>query len=83
MANLSRQAREHEKQTILFTAYKAMGMGRSLQKLHELVVAAGGRIGSTTIDRYSVKYQWQKRLLEAAAKDQERLERDFGDSRTR
>ena len=78
MTNLSRQAREFEKQTILFTAYKAMGQMRSLDKLRELVVAAGGRISPNTLDKYSVKYQWQKRLLEAAAKDQERLERDFG-----
>jgi len=81
MSTMSRQAREEGKQAILFAAYLAMGPMRSLAKLRELVVAAGGRIALNTLDKYSVKYQWQRRVLEQQSIEQERIEKDYGRQR--
>lgn len=81
MSVMSRQAREASRQAILFTAYQAMGSMRSLAKLRELVVASGGRIAIHTLERYSVKYQWQQRVLEAQSVEQERIEKDYGRQR--
>lgn len=78
MSTMSRQAREQGRQAILFTAYLAMGPMRSLDKLRELVVASGGRIAINTLDKYSVKYQWQRRVLEQQSAEQERIEKDYG-----
>lgn len=81
MSTMSRRAREEGKQAILFAAYLAMGPMRSLAKLRELVVAAGGRIALNTLDKYSVKYQWQRRVLEQQSVEQERIEKDYGRQR--
>ena len=81
MSTMSRQAREQGRHAILFTAYLAMVPYRSLEKLRELVVASGGRIAVNTLDKYSVKYQWQRRVLEAQSAEQERIEKDYGRQR--
>ena len=75
---LSREAKMKEKADALFLIYQLMGADRSLKKLAELCGTVGVKISEQTIERYSTKYDWQIRLLEAERKLAEKRERDAG-----
>lgn len=61
---LARIQREKEKADILFLIYEQMGPERSLNKLTEIVHTVGIKVSGKTLGRYSVKYEWQRQLLE-------------------
>lgn len=73
---LSRVQRTEEKANYLFLIYKQMGADRSLKKLGEYAGAVGVKISANTLERYSSKFEWQKKLIEQQAADQERNEKD-------
>jgi len=65
-----------EKADIWFIIYQQMGVDRTLTKLFEIAYAAGVNISLKTFERYSVKYEWQRKLLEQATTQRERLEQE-------
>ncbi len=69
---------EHQKSRAdaYFIVYYDMGPERSLKKLCEYVAELGLRKAMNTLKRYSIKYDWQQRLIE---EDTRRQERDQGD----
>ena len=81
MSVLSKKAREQERQGMIFAAYLAMGPTRSLDRLHEMCTAIGARVARSTLAKYSSKYEWQRRVLEAQSAEQERIEKDYGRQR--
>ncbi len=66
-----------EKGDVYFAAYYAMGVERSLSRLHEYITGLGGRIGSSTIFNYSSEFDWQARIVEMDAKVQAGRETDI------
>jgi len=72
----SLEARQREKSDCLFLVYQWMGPERSLIKLLEYATSMGLKISENTIKRYSVKFGWQRRLLENQSKESERLEQE-------
>jgi len=71
-----RQERERVKSQALFLAYKNMGPDRTLEKLHEMCLYIGLKLAVNTIKRYSVKYGWQRQILELQSKEAEERESD-------
>lgn len=76
---LSREERESMRAEICYQFYKSMGVSRTLTSLHEHVRLMGVRRSLKTIERWSVKYEWQRRLLEENAEEKRRLERSTAD----
>jgi len=68
--------REREKADGLFLAYRNMGTGRTIVALTGLCNQIGFKIAKSTIARYSIKYEWQRKLLELESFDAERREKD-------
>lgn len=56
-----------EKQNFLFLVYEAMGPTRTLRRLQEVCGKVGVKLGLKSIENYSRKYHWQRRLLERSA----------------
>ncbi len=73
---LSRQQREKERAAAFFGFYKLMGPDRSLTKLLSQCTTIGLKTSENSLKRYSAKYQWQRRLMEEQAADQEKAEQD-------
>lgn len=73
---LSRQVRKKEKAAALFVAYQQMGTERSLSKLYELCFAIGVKVSEKTLQKYSVDFEWQRRLLEFQSKEAEMREKE-------
>ena len=76
-AGYSRSQREKEKADILFILYLQMGAERSLRRLGNNVRMMGSKISDKTLMRYSMKYEWQRRVLEATAKQKEQVEKSI------
>ncbi|MFC1979345.1 hypothetical protein ACFLVS_00475 [Chloroflexota bacterium] len=76
-AGYSRSQREQERADMLFMVYKFMGPGRSLMKLLESCTMMGLKISEKTLKRYSVKYEWQRRILQENAKEKETTEKSI------
>ena len=73
---LSRKQKTEEKANYLFLFYKMMGPDRSLKKLAEYGIAAGLKISEKTLLRYSGQYEWQRKLIEQQAADNEKNEQE-------
>jgi len=61
----------------LFIVYFDMGPERSLEKLHDHLTELGLKRSLTTLKNYSIKYDWQERLIE---EDTRRAEREQADA---
>jgi len=72
-----RESRERERSDGLFLVYWQMGPSRSLVRLQELCASVGLKRSLNTFKNWSVKYEWQRRILEKNAEDKTRRERDF------
>ena len=73
----AKQARCQEKADILFVMYQQMGADRSLEKLAGICSKVGLRGASVhTLQRYSIMFDWQRRLLELTVKLREEREQD-------
>ena len=70
-----RQQRQKEKAEYLFLIYRFMGAERSLTKLLELCGMVGVKISLKTLELYSAKFDWQRRLLELNAEEIQRKEK--------
>ena len=73
-----REDREKERTDGLFLVYWQMGPSRSLAGLAELCTAVGLKRSIQTFKRWSSKYDWQRRVLEANAREKTKREQDFG-----
>ena len=73
---LSRDQRMAEKADALFLVYRTMGPSRSLAALHQLATTTGLRIAESTLKRYSIKFEWQRRLLEIQSAESEKREHE-------
>lgn len=73
-----REDREKERTDSLFLVYWQMGPSRSLMGLLELCAAVGLKRHINTFKRWSAKYDWQRRVLEANAREKTKREQDFG-----
>jgi hypothetical protein len=60
--------RAEEKQEYFFLIYEQMEPTRTLKRLWGLCRGVGTTIGLSTLEGYSVKYNWQTRILERAAR---------------
>ena len=72
-----RTAREQERTDALFMVYWQMGPGRSLAGLQELCATVGLKRHLNTFKNWSSKYDWQRRVLEANAREKTKREHDF------
>lgn len=72
---LIRQQRMEERASMLFMVYRSLGPDRSLSKLLEFCASIGLRISQNTLKNYSVRFDWQRRLLELNAQDKDRQEK--------
>lgn len=75
----SRIQRMKEKADSLFLVYHQMGTDRSINKLAEFCDMAGIKISKNTLGRYSVIYDWQRRLLELQSKNAESRESEYNE----
>ena len=76
-ASGAKQARCQEKADVMFVMYQQMGAERSLEKLADICGKVGLRGASVhTLQRYSVMFDWQRRLLEFTVKLREEREQD-------
>lgn len=76
-ASGAKKARTEQKADMLFIMYYQLGPERSIENLAEMCTNLGLRGASiTTLKSYSVRYEWQRRLLELTVKDRERREQD-------
>lgn len=73
----AREAAEQERTDGLFLVYWQMGPTRSLMGLAELATSVGLKRALSTYKRWSVKYDWQRRVLERNARERTRREQDF------
>lgn len=73
-----REQRTKEKADGLFLAYQQMGEGRSLRGLAELCLMLGIKASEKSLNWYSQKFQWQRRLLDAQSKEAEKREQEAG-----
>lgn len=60
---------------MLFMVYRFMGADRSLSKLLEFCGTVRVKISMGTLERYSKKFDWQRRLMELNAQDKDRQEK--------
>lgn len=61
---MSRQQRMKEKAQTLFYVYYQMGAERTLSRLSEICDAIRVRACVSTLEKYSVEYEWQRQILE-------------------
>jgi hypothetical protein len=71
-----RALKEREKADALFAMYYGMGPDRSLEKLRDVCAAVGLKLALSTYKRYSMKYDWQRRLMELTVKEREAKQAD-------
>lgn len=72
-----RLERTKQKADFLFMVYRFLGADRSLKRLAETVRLTGVMLSEKTLERYSAKYDWQRRILEVNAVDKDRREKAF------
>lgn len=72
-------SKEFQRAEQMFYLYYQMGADRSIRKLHEMISKLGGKVGESTISRYSHKYSWQTRLAEIEQKAQLEREKELVD----
>jgi len=73
----AKQARCQEKADVLFVMYQQMGPERSLEALAGICAKVGLRgTALNTLKRYSVMFDWQRRLLELTVRLREERETD-------
>lgn len=60
------KARTQEKANLFFIIYQELGQERSIQLLQKTLLANGLKTNTTTLQTYSSKFGWQKKLLEHA-----------------
>ena len=73
---LMREKRMEERSHILFLFYEQLGPDRSLELLHNMCTAVGLTVALNTLKRYSVKYEWQRKLLERSVQAKETREKE-------
>jgi len=72
---LWRQERTKQKAEMLFMVYRFLGVDRSLSKLAEMCSQMGVKCSIRTLQKYSVKFDWQRRFLEMNAIEVQRREK--------
>jgi hypothetical protein len=70
-----RLERTKNKADFLFMVYRFLGADRSLKRLAETVHLTGITLSEKTLGRYSVRFDWQRRILEVNAQDKDRREK--------
>ena len=75
-ARMARETREKERAGVLFIMYYQMGPERSLEKLRDNCAMVGLKLHLNTYKRYSARYDWQRRVLEATVTEREEREKD-------
>jgi hypothetical protein len=68
--------RVEEKAAILFLLYEQMGPTRSLEALADLCTKLALKAALRTLKGYSVKFNWQRQLLERSVKRREEQEQE-------
>jgi hypothetical protein len=72
---LWRLERTKQKAEILFMVYRFLGVDRTLPKLAEVCGQMGVKCSLRTLEKYSVRFEWQKRILELNAVEVQRREK--------
>ena len=78
----ARVALQESRAHALFIVYYDMGAERSLQKLCDHLGELGVRKSTTTLERYSTKYNWQQKVVEEDTKAEDRRLHDAEQTRS-
>ncbi len=71
-----RELKARERADALFVVYYKMGPERSLESLQKVCSVMGLKMALSSFKRFSVKYDWQRRVMEKVVAEREQTEKD-------